>query len=227
MNLKALRGPVYRILDPATRWLIQRRIDPNLITTVGFLVTVAAGVFYHLDHVRTAGLFVLLGGLADIFDGRVARESGRASIFGSFYDSTLDRISEIVVYLGLLSLYNHYGIELADIWMIYVILLAMGGSLMVSYTRAKAEALGVECKVGIFQRAERIVLLGLGSALFGLMWSGVILSWVIVVVAFFSLFTAIQRVVWVYRNVEEEAPEGVPSPDREGAATLIKEERNT
>nr|NIP59397.1 hypothetical protein [Gemmatimonadota bacterium]NIR79801.1 hypothetical protein [Gemmatimonadota bacterium]NIT88017.1 hypothetical protein [Gemmatimonadota bacterium]NIU32327.1 hypothetical protein [Gemmatimonadota bacterium]NIU36846.1 hypothetical protein [Gemmatimonadota bacterium] len=65
MNLKALRGPVYRILDPATRWLIQRGIHPNLITTVGFLVTVAAGVFYHLDHVRTAGLFVLLGGLAD------------------------------------------------------------------------------------------------------------------------------------------------------------------
>ncbi|NIP57251.1 MAG: hypothetical protein GWM92_05295 [Gemmatimonadetes bacterium] len=99
---------------------------------------------------------------------------------------------------------------------------------MVSYTRAKAEALGVDCKVGLFQRAERIVLLGLGSALFGLMWSGVILSWVIVVVAFFSLFTAIQRVVWVYRNVKEEGvPGGVPTAGPEDAAALIKEERKT
>jgi len=207
VSLKSLRDPVYRILNPATRWLIRSGIHPNAITTGGFLVTVAAGFFYHQDHVRTAGLFVLLGGLFDIFDGRVARESGRDSAFGSFYDSTLDRISEIVVFLGLLSLYNHYGVELADIWMIYVILLAMGGSLMVSYTRAKAESLGIECKVGLMQRAERIVLLGLGSLLFGLMWRGAVLSWIIVAVAILTNFTAIQRVVWVYRN-HEDASDG-------------------
>lgn len=226
MNLKALKGPVYRILDPATRWLIGKGVNPNHITTLGFLLTVGAGVFYHLDHVRTAGILVLLGGLADIFDGRVARESGQDSVFGSFYDSTLDRISEIVVYLGLLSLYNHYGIELADIWMIYVILLAMGGSLMVSYTRAKAEALGLECTVGTFQRAERIVLLGLGSALFGLMWGGVVLSWVIVIVAVFSLYTAIERVVWVYRLAGRRASEAKRSL-RDEPAPFIKEERKT
>jgi CDP-diacylglycerol---glycerol-3-phosphate 3-phosphatidyltransferase len=78
--------------------------------------------------VRWAGFLVLMGGVVDIFDGRVARESGLASKFGSFYDSTLDRISEIVVFLGLLSLYNQYGRELADVWMVYVIFLAMGGS---------------------------------------------------------------------------------------------------
>ncbi len=222
MSLKSLREPVYRILDPPTRWLIRSGVHPNTISTLGFLVTVAAGFLYHADHVRTAGFFVLLGGLADIFDGRVARESGRASSFGAFYDSTLDRISEIVVFLGLLSLYNHYGIELADIWMIYVILLAMGGSLMVSYTRAKAESLGIDCKVGLMQRAERVVLLGLGSLIFGLMWSGVVLSWVIVIVAVLSNFTAIQRVVWVYRNPEPSAP---ADPGGDAPTGALTEER--
>ena len=128
-------------------------------------MTVTAGVLFHFDHVRWAGLFVLLGGIVDIFDGQVARASELASKFGSFYDSTLDRISEIVVFLGLLSLYNQYGRDLADVWMVYVIALAMGGSLMVSYTRAKAEALGLDCSVGLMQRAERVVLLG-GADLF-------------------------------------------------------------
>ena len=102
----------------------------------------------------------------DLFDGRVARVSGLASKFGAFYDSTLDRISEGVVYLGLLSLYNRYLADVNDVTMIYLILLAMSGSFMVSYTKARAEALGLECPGGLMQRPERIVLLGGGSLLF-------------------------------------------------------------
>lgn len=228
MNLKSLRKPVYRILDPATRWLVRLGVHPNVISTTGFVVTVVAGYLYHLDHVRTAGFFVLLGGLFDIFDGRVARERQIASRFGSFYDSTLDRISEIVVFVGLLSLYNHYGTELADIWMIYTILVAAGGSLLVSYTRAKAEALDIPCTIGLMQRAERIVLLGLGSALFGLMWNGAVLSWIIVALAVLTIFTSIQRIWWVYRyekrasedRQEERFAETTDSP------TPLREERN-
>ena len=82
---------------------------------------------------------------------------GLGSKFGSFYDSTLDRISEIVVYIGLLSLYNQYQTDLQDIGMIYAIMLAMGGSLMISYTRARAAALGLDCSVGLMQRPERAV----------------------------------------------------------------------
>ncbi|MFP3949246.1 MAG: CDP-alcohol phosphatidyltransferase family protein [Gemmatimonadota bacterium] len=199
MSLKSLRDPVYRILDPATRWLIRMGVHPNAISILGVVATLGAGYLYHEDHVRTAGLFVLLGGLFDIFDGRVARESEKASRFGSFFDSTLDRFSEIIVFIGLLSLYNTYGTQLADIWMIYVILLAAGGSLMVSYTRAKAEALGIPCTVGFMQRAERIVLLGLGSILFGLAWNGAVLSWIIVILAVTTNYTAFQRIWWVYR----------------------------
>jgi len=199
-GLKILREPVYRIIDPVVRWLIRLRIHPNAISTAGFVVTLAAGLFYHQDHVRTAGVLVLFGGVIDIFDGRVARESGLESKFGAFYDSTLDRLSEVVVFVGLASLYNTFRADVEDVAMVYVILMALGGSLMVSYTRAKAESLGLDCKVGLMQRAERVVLLGLGSAVFGLAWDGLALDLIIIVVAVFTNLTAIQRIVWVYQH---------------------------
>ncbi len=207
-GLKAFRYPVYRLIDHPVRWLVRNGIHPNAISTAGFVVTLFAGLFYHQDHVRLAGCFVLLGGALDIFDGRVARESGLASKFGSFYDSTLDRISEIVVFLGLASLYTTIRPELSDLAMIYVILLAMGGSLMVSYTRARAEGLGLDCSVGFMQRAERVVLLGVGSLVFGLAWNGLVLDMIIVVVAVTTNITAIQRIVWVYQHAA-----GVPLED--------------
>lgn len=204
-GLKVLRQPVYRIIDPAVRLLIRLRIHPNAISTFGFAVTLMAGLLYHQDHVRTAGLLVLLGGIVDIFDGRVARESGLESKFGAFYDSTLDRISEVVVFVGLASLYNTIRGSLEDVAMIYVILFALGGSLMVSYTRARAEGLGLDCKVGLMQRAERVILLGLGSLIFGLAWDGLVLDVVIITVAVLTNLTAFQRIVWVYRHAK-----GVP-----------------
>lgn len=211
-SLKNLRQPVYRIIEPVTRALVRWGIHPNALTTAGFAVTVLAGVLFHMDRVRLAGLCVLLGGLVDIFDGRVARESGLASKFGSFYDSTLDRMSEIVVFIGLISLYNQYGRELADVWMIYVIALAMGGSLMVSYTRARAEALGLDCSVGFMQRAERVVLLGAGALFFGLMWDGLVLKVILVLLAVTTVLTAIQRIVWVYQHAAGVPLDEVAAP---------------
>jgi CDP-diacylglycerol---glycerol-3-phosphate 3-phosphatidyltransferase len=213
-SLRALKDPVYRIIDPVTRGLVRWGVHPNAVTTVGFAVTVAAGFLYHLDHVRWAGFLVLLGGVLDIFDGQVARRSGLASKFGSFYDSVLDRTSEIVVFLGLLSLYNQYGRELADVWMVYVIALAMGGSLMVSYTRAKAEALGLNCTVGLMQRAERVFLLGVAAVLFGMMWNGLVLKGVIILIAVLANFTAFQRIVWVYRHTRVRTQKVEAAPPR-------------
>jgi CDP-diacylglycerol--glycerol-3-phosphate 3-phosphatidyltransferase len=199
-GLKALRVPVYRLIDPGVRLLIRWGVHPNAISTVGFLATLGAGYLYHLDHVRMAGLLVLFGGMVDIFDGRVARESGLESKFGAFFDSTIDRMSEVVVFMGLASLYNtiHPGVD--DIAMIYVIFLAMGGSLLVSYTRARAEGLGLKCEVGLMQRAERVVLLGLGSTVFGLAWNGLVLDIIIIIVAVLTNLTAIHRIVWVYHH---------------------------
>ena len=146
-GLKVFREPAYRIIDPLVRLLIRWKIHPNAISSVGFVATLVAGFLYHQDHVRTAGFMVLMGGVVDIFDGRVARESGLESKFGAFYDSTLDRLSEVVMFVGLVSLYNTIRGGLDDVAMVYVILLALGGSLMVSYTRARAEGLGLDCKV--------------------------------------------------------------------------------
>lgn len=204
-SLKVFKDPVYRLIHPVIEVLVRWGVHPNLITTLGFAVTVAAGVLFHFDHVRWAGLFVMVGGILDICDGQVARVSALASKFGSFYDSTLDRISEIAVFLGLLSLYNQYGRDLADVWMVYVIVAAMGGSLMVSYTRARAEALGLDCSVGFMQRAERVLLLGGGCLFFGLMWQGLVLQVILVVLALTTILTVVQRVVWVCRHAS-----GVP-----------------
>ncbi|MBI4541315.1 MAG: CDP-alcohol phosphatidyltransferase family protein [Gemmatimonadetes bacterium] len=208
-NLEALRDTVYRFVQPITAWLVRLGMHPNLLTTIGFLVTVSSGFFFHQHHVRTAGALVLLGGAFDILDGVVARQSGLASKFGAFLDSTLDRISEIVVYLGLLSLYNDYRLELGDVGMIYLILLAMAGSLMISYTRSRAETLGLDCRVGLMQRAERVVLIGFASLLFGEAWNGYVLKVVIFLLAVLTNLTAFQRIVWVYRHAA-----GVPLRER-------------
>ncbi|MFP4624285.1 MAG: CDP-alcohol phosphatidyltransferase family protein [Gemmatimonadota bacterium] len=200
MALESLRGGVYRILDPLTSALARRRAHPNLLTTIGFLVTLSSAYAFHQHSVRTAGFLVLLGGFFDILDGRVARLTDLGSKFGAFYDSTLDRMSEIAVYLGLLSLYNDYRLELGDVGMIYLIMLAMGGSLMVSYTRARAEALGLDCRVGLMPRAERVVLIGAAALFFGTAWNGLVLKGVIVVLAVLTNITAFQRIVWVYQH---------------------------
>jgi phosphatidylinositol phosphate synthase len=208
-GLESLRNGVYGIIDPLTDWLTRRRVHPNLLTTLGFAVTITAALAFHFHHVRSAGFFVLLGGFFDILDGRVARLSDLGSKFGAFYDSTLDRISEIAVFLGILSLYNDYRLQLGDVGMIYLIMLAMAGSLMISYTRARAEALGLDCKVGLMPRAERVVLIGLASICFGESWDGLILKLVIGVLAVATNLTAVQRIVWVYKQAS-----GVPLDEK-------------
>lgn len=200
MKLESLRNGVYGILDPLTGWLSDRRVHPNLLTTIGFGVTIASAFAFHQHAVQTAGFLVLLGGFFDILDGRVARLTGLGSKFGAFYDSTLDRVSEIAVYFGLLSLYNDYRLELGDVGMIYLIMAAMAGSLMVSYTRARAEALGLDCRVGLMPRAERVVLIGAASLFFGLAWNGIVLKGVIAVLALLTNITAFQRIIWVYQH---------------------------
>lgn len=218
VGLESLRGGAYRTLRPFTDWLVRRGIHPNLLTTVGFVVTIGSAFAFHQHQVRLAGFLVLLGGVFDILDGRVARLSHLGSKFGAFYDSTLDRISEIAVYFGILSLYNDYRLELGDVGMIYLIMLAMAGSLMISYTRARAEALGLDCRGGLMPRAERVVLIGGASLFFGDAWDGLVLKVVILLLAILTNITAFQRIVWVYRRVG-----GVPLDAPVPAATSTDE----
>jgi phosphatidylglycerophosphate synthase len=207
-SLESLRGRVYRIIEPLINALARRRVHPNLLTTLGFISTLGAGLSFHQHNVRLAGFLILVGGFFDILDGRVARVTGLGSKFGAFYDSTLDRVSEIAVFLGILSLYNSYRQELGDVGMIYLVMLAMAGSLMVSYTRARAETLGLDCRVGLMPRAERVVLIGASSLFFGMAWNGIVLKVVIGILAVLTNLTAFQRIVWVYQRAR-----GVPLDD--------------
>ncbi len=234
-SLEALRGGAYKVLNPLTDWLVRRRVHPNLLTSVGFCVTVGSALAFHGHHVRSAGVLVLLGGLFDILDGRVARLSGLGSKFGAFYDSTLDRISEIAVYFGILSLYNSKlphlwgvnpvpGVDFdkvapADVSMIYMTMLAMAGSLMISYTRARAEAMGIDCRVGLMPRAERIVLIGAASLFFGEDWHGLVLKVVIFILAVLTNITAFQRIVWVWKHAR-----GIPLEEYSAAGGITDEE---
>ena len=219
VRLESLREAVYRTIDPLTDALVRREVHPNFLTTCGFLVTIGSAFAFHQHNIRLAGFLVLLGGAFDILDGRVARLSHLGSKFGAFYDSTLDRISEIAVYFGLLSLYNDYRLELGDVGMIYLIMLAMAGSLMISYTRARAEALGLDCRVGLMPRAERVVLIGGAALFFGAAWEGMVLKGVIVILAVLTNVTAFQRIVWVYKQAS-----GVPLDAPVSAGTSTNEE---
>jgi len=206
------------MVEPIIGYLSRKRVHPNLLSTAGFVITCASGFYFHQHHVRTAGALILIGGIFDMFDGAVARRTGLASAFGAFYDSTLDRLSEIIVYLGLLSLYNDYRLELGDVAMIYWVMLAMAGSVMISYTRARAEALGVPCTVGLMQRPERVLLIGSSALFFGEMDQGIVLKVVIITLAILTNLTVLQRILWVYRHTRPSPLDGVQLAGEEAEA---------
>lgn len=206
----AYRAEITRALVRPLDFLVRRRVNPNHITTVGVLVNLLAGWAFFEYHIQLGGALVLLGGFLDIVDGQVAVRTGQTSIFGSFYDSVTDRLAEVAWMLGLMSLYLGAEPNLGDPWMAYVVGAAMAGSLMVSYTRAKAEALGIDCKVGLMQRAERILLVGGSTLFFGSWHRGVVLTWVMLAMAVLTNLTAIYRIWWVARYLRTASAAPVP-----------------
>jgi CDP-diacylglycerol--glycerol-3-phosphate 3-phosphatidyltransferase len=196
---KAMERAYYGVTDPVTAWLIRRGATPNVITTVGALLVCVSAVAYGLGGVRLGGGLLLLSGVVDTFDGAVARGSGQVSRFGAFYDSTLDRVGDGATFIGIAIYFLRepgveYRIESALLCMVAVL-----SSLLVSYARARAEGLGLECKVGIVQRAERLLGLGVPSLLIGAGPGGLVLQVIAALLAVFSTVTVVQRFVYVYR----------------------------
>jgi CDP-diacylglycerol---glycerol-3-phosphate 3-phosphatidyltransferase len=138
--------------------LIESRLTPNAISMTGFVLNVAAAVLVTQRYFFLAGVVFIIGSVCDMLDGRYSRMSGKGSPFGAFLDSTLDRIEEGVVLAAVAAYFAERGDELA----VAGVVVAVVGSLMVSYTRARAEALGVECKVGLATRPVRVVILSAG-----------------------------------------------------------------
>jgi len=188
------------LLDPLVARLIARGTSPNAITSVGTLILVGGGVAYGLGQVRLGGAMLLASGVMDMLDGRVARQSDGVTKFGAFYDSTLDRIGESALYTGIGIYFVRGGAPPAwSIWALLVTLVALSASLTVSYARARAEGLDLECKVGLAQRAERILGLGLPSVFFAAGPDGLILLGVVTVLAALAVITVVQRIMHVRR----------------------------
>ncbi len=177
-----------RLIRPLARVLSAMRVRPDSLTIAGWILAVAAAVLFALGYTKTAGAVMLFAGLFDALDGAVARESGRMSAFGAFLDSTLDRLSESAVFVGVIFFYASYSQP-------YEALLAgvaMMFSLTTSYTRARAEGLGFECEVGLLERAGRVVILSVFS-IAGFLAVGIGL------VAAGALVTTTQRILYVRR----------------------------
>lgn len=186
-----------RLIDPVANWLVKRGVHPNTITIVGTLCTVTGGVIYGTGHIRTGGFFLGITALFDVLDGTVARRSNKSSMFGAFLDSTLDRLADGFVLGGLAVFYATSQIH-GSVPLMLTALLGLVGAFLTSYTRARAESLGLDAKVGLLQRPERVVLLSAPQALFGLVLDGWVLAIIVVILAATAWITVIQRVAYVY-----------------------------
>ncbi|MXX53577.1 MAG: CDP-alcohol phosphatidyltransferase family protein [Dehalococcoidia bacterium] len=168
-------------------------LTPNLVTIIGLLIAGVAAYLIAVGLWWAGGLVALFAGIFDMFDGALARNTGRASDFGALLDSTIARVSEAVVLLGVLAFY----LASDNDWGAMLVYAALVGSIMVSYMRARSEGLGIECKVGVMQRPERVALTGLGLVVAH--WIPVVMLVVLGVIAALTTVTAIHRLVHTWR----------------------------
>jgi CDP-diacylglycerol--glycerol-3-phosphate 3-phosphatidyltransferase len=182
---------VLNFADRVSHVLVRLRVSPNVLTVLGLLAGGAVGFLYAAGRPGPAAAFILVCGIFDILDGKVAKNADRNSLFGAMFDSSVDRYSEFLIYTGLAYHFRHG-------WGVWLMFFAFLGSTMVSYTRARAEGLGVDCRVGMMQRAERLVLLFLGTIV-GIVFRVLdpALLAVMAFIAVISNFTAVQRIFYV------------------------------
>lgn len=162
---------VYRVIAPLVRMLVRLRATPNGLTTAGLLVNFLAAIVLiaggeqgergDMSYIGWASALILFAGLFDILDGQVARAGGMVSTFGGIYDSVIDRYSELIMFLGMCYYLVSHGFFVTSL----LSFIAMIGSVMVSYTRARAEGAGLSCKTGVMQRPARILLIGIAGLL--------------------------------------------------------------
>lgn len=201
------RGWFYWFLGPVERTSLALGLGPLFFNVGGVVCGAIAGLAFAFGHHVWGGWWVLLGGIADILDGRIARARGVASARGAFLDSTLDRFAEVGAFIGLAVRFGESPFALTSV------VTALGGSLLVSYTRARGESVGVLCKLGVMQRAERLILLGFAGTLdpavsarwaaapWGDSGGGTLLVPVLAVIALGTLSTAAFRTVWIAQRL--------------------------
>jgi len=187
------------VIEPLAKVLINLKVHPHVVTFAGLGFSVLAAFSFIQGKFFSAGIMVILSGICDVLDGRLARETNKISKFGALFDSSIDRYSEVLIFLGLSTYFLMRGSHL-----VLLIILAIAGSFMVSYTRARAEGLGIECRIGIMQRQERITFLAAGAILGSIPGTGnfflVLSLWMIAILA---NITVVQRIIYIKKRLEE------------------------
>jgi CDP-diacylglycerol--glycerol-3-phosphate 3-phosphatidyltransferase len=204
-----------RIIGPVAKILGRAGVHPNILSIIGLLLSVVAGLFFSQGVFFWGAWIVVVSGICDTLDGQIARQNNKNSSFGAFFDSTLDRYGEMFFFLGL-AYYFAGGQSFATVpgnpvkgvpcpWTVLLILLTVAGSFMVSYTRARAEGLGVECRGGVMQRPERITLLVIGTLLGAIPVAGpVLIKITLLLLAVSTNVTAVYRMVAVKNQFKRE-----------------------
>jgi CDP-diacylglycerol--glycerol-3-phosphate 3-phosphatidyltransferase len=195
----AVEGGYHAATRPFSEWLIRAGITPNTITVVAAALVVVSAVAFGVGWIRIGGALLLLSGVLDTLDGQVARASGQATKFGAFFDSTLDRVGDGATFIGIAT----FLLTAPDVRFrvpgAILAMVAILSSLLVSYARARAEGLGLDCKVGLVQRAERILLIGVPSLFVGAGPGGLVLVAAVALLALGSTVTVVQRFFYVRR----------------------------
>jgi len=199
-------GPVRRaftdLVDPMAGWLIRWHVQPNTITVASVVVLVGSGIAFGAGFPKMGAFWLLVSGILDMLDGKVARGAGMSTAFGAFFDSTLDRLGEAALFSGIAIYFVTTAGQRWPILGLGVSLLTLAGSFLVSYARARAEGLGLECSVGIAQRPERILGLGAPTLLFGAGPRGWLLLVLMLLLAVANAITVVQRIAHVYRQTD-------------------------
>jgi phosphatidylglycerophosphate synthase len=241
---KKLQLGIYKVINPLVRLLIRLGLTPNMVTTIGLVLNIGVAVIFicgaeegrrgDLSYVGWAGALILFAGLFDMLDGQVARLGNMSSPFGALYDSVLDRYSELILFLGICYYLVAHHYFMSSLFAF----IGLIGSMMVSYTRARAEGLGIECKDGLMQRPERVIIIGVSALGCGIAsrWMGgdYKISWPgtnfpvfetisiftipLTVMAFLANFTAIGRLRDARRTLEARAAAG--NPQNSGQAAM-------
>jgi len=192
MNLVDIRRSLaYHITDPIVRILSKSGITPNALTIINLALNIVAAYVIATGHFLLGGVLILVSGLFDLLDGALARSTKQTTKFGAILDSTVDRISEAAILYGLLIWYLARGGSL-EIVLIFAVLI---GSFLVSYVRARAEGLGWQCQVGLFTRAERVIVLAIG-----LLINQIFIALCVLVV--FVSITVVQRLVYLWKQAK-------------------------
>ena len=207
----------YWINTPIARLLIGLRFSPNIITFIGFAISCVAAYLFSEGLFGYAGWALIFGATFDMFDGKVARMTGQTSRSGAYYDSVMDRFGEGVVMIGLAAYFSYS-------WVLYIVVAGLIGSMLVSYTRARGEGVGVVCKKGVMQRPERIAYLGIASVFqpiadyflrdVDLISLPLLVTAAIIIIGVMTNITAVYRMIYIMNELDNEdrtdRPETIP-----------------